>query len=111
MPFDFNTLDHTYFMREALKEAELALQAGEAPIGAVIVHNGVIVGRGQAEHVRRQSRLAHAELNALLALADPNINPSAMLDMPHVRRHIHTYLGGILAEESEALLERGRTGL
>lgn len=152
MPFDFNTLDHTYFMREALKEAELALQAGEAPIGAVIVHNGVIVGRGQAEHVRRQSRLAHAELNALLATAtslydfphtdgviyttlepcemclgaivmsdavnhivyaaaDPNINPSAMLDMPHVRRHIHTYLGGILAEESEALLERGRTGL
>ena len=42
MPFDFHSLDHTYYMREALKEAELALQAGEYAIGAVIVHNGVI---------------------------------------------------------------------
>ena len=42
MPFDLNSLDHIHYMREALKEAELALQAGEYTIGAVIVHNGVI---------------------------------------------------------------------
>lgn len=29
MPFGFNSLDHTHYMREALKETELALQAGE----------------------------------------------------------------------------------
>jgi tRNA(Arg) A34 adenosine deaminase TadA len=32
-------------MREALKEAELALQTGEYAIGAVIVHNGAIIGQ------------------------------------------------------------------
>ena len=40
MSFDFDALDHEYFMREALKEAELAGEAGEKPIGAVIVHQG-----------------------------------------------------------------------
>lgn len=34
------------FMAEALKEAEKALQLGEVPIGAVIVKDGVIIGRG-----------------------------------------------------------------
>ena len=33
-------------MREALKEAELALELGEVPIGAVIVKDGQIAGRG-----------------------------------------------------------------
>ena len=50
MVFDFNSLDHTFFMGEALKEAALAGEAGERPIGAVIVHRGQIVGRGRAEH-------------------------------------------------------------
>jgi tRNA(Arg) A34 adenosine deaminase TadA len=45
------------------------MKAGERPIGAVIVHNGKIVGRGKAEHLEKHSRLAHAELNALLATA------------------------------------------
>jgi tRNA(Arg) A34 adenosine deaminase TadA len=37
MNFDFDALDHEYFMREALKDAEVAGMAGEKPIGAVIV--------------------------------------------------------------------------
>ena len=149
MDFDFNSLDHTFFMREALKEARLAMLAGERPIGAVIVHRGEIVGRGRAEHLGKHNRLAHAEMSALLAtatslydyphdngiiyttvepcamclgaivmsdavnnivfaLADRWINPSVMLDMPHVRRHIHNYLGGVLAEESESLWQQCR---
>ena len=149
MDFDFNSLDHAFFMREALKEAELAMQAGERAIGAVIVHDGKIVGRGRAEHLKRHIRLAHAELNALLAtaaslydhphtngviyttvepcemclgaivmsdainhivfaLADRWINPAPMLEMPHVRWHIHNYLGGVLAEESAALIKQSR---
>jgi tRNA(adenine34) deaminase len=66
MDLDFEALDHEYFMREALKEAVLAGQAGEMPIGAVIVHQGQVVGRGRAQHRTRQSEIAHAELNALL---------------------------------------------
>jgi tRNA(adenine34) deaminase len=77
MEFDFNSLDHTLFMREALKEAALAGEAGERPIGAVIVHRGRIVGRGRAEHRGRRNRIAHAELNALLATA------TGMYDFPH----------------------------
>ena len=69
MTFDFNSLDHIFFMHAALEEAKLALQAGERPIGAVIVHNGKIIGRGRAQHKNTRNRLAHAELNALLSVA------------------------------------------
>jgi tRNA(adenine34) deaminase len=70
MTFNFKTLNHTFFMQEALVEAKLALQAGERPIGAVIVHNEQIIGRGQAQHKNTRNRLAHAELNALLSVAN-----------------------------------------
>jgi tRNA(adenine34) deaminase len=66
MLFDFDALDHEKFMREALKEAELSGQAGERPIGAVIVHLGQVIGRGRAQHRARSSEIAHAEMNALL---------------------------------------------
>ena len=66
MPFDFDALDHEYFMQQALQEAELAYQEGERPIGAVIVHEGRVIGRGRAQHRRRKSEIAHAEMNALL---------------------------------------------
>jgi len=66
MTFDFDSLDHEQFMRAALQEAALAGQAGEKLIGAVVIHNGQVVGRGRARHLERQSSLAHAELNALL---------------------------------------------
>lgn len=77
MAFDFNSLDHAFFMQEALKEAALAMLAGERPIGAVIVHSGLIVGRGHAEHKGKHNRLAHAELNALLATATRILRLSA----------------------------------
>lgn len=66
MQFEFGALDYEYFMREELKEAELAGRAGERPIGAVIVHNNQIIGRGRAQHRARRSEIAHAEMNALL---------------------------------------------
>jgi tRNA(adenine34) deaminase len=66
MTFDFDSLDQEKFMRAALKEAELAGEAGEKPIGAVIVLNGEVIGRGRARHLERQSGIAHAEMNALL---------------------------------------------
>lgn len=36
----------TYFMKEALVEAKKAALIGEVPIGAVVVHDGQIIGRG-----------------------------------------------------------------
>ncbi|MER3411756.1 MAG: tRNA-specific adenosine deaminase [Thermoleophilia bacterium] len=56
-------------MREALREAEHALSKGERPIGAVVVHDGRIVGRGRAQHRERRSQIAHAEIIALLDAA------------------------------------------
>lgn len=66
MELDFTAIDHEHFMRGALKEAEVAFANGERPIGAVVIHDGKIIGRGRADHNGRQSEIAHAELNALL---------------------------------------------
>jgi tRNA(adenine34) deaminase len=54
------------FMREALAEAEKAGQAGEVPIGAIVVIDGEIIARGRARHRSLKSQLRHAELNAML---------------------------------------------
>jgi tRNA(adenine34) deaminase len=59
-------IDLEKFMREALLEAEAAGQAGELPIGAVLVVDREIISRGQASHRRMKNQLSHAELNALL---------------------------------------------
>ena len=59
--------DVSEFMREALAEAEAAGEAGELPIGAVLVVGGKLVSRGRSRQRERRSQLAHAELEALLA--------------------------------------------
>lgn len=53
------------FMREALLEAKKAAIIGEVPIGAVVVHDGKIIGRGH--NLREHSQLAadHAEMMAI----------------------------------------------
>lgn len=58
-------LDHKYFMNEALKEANEAGQRGDKPIGAVIVHNGVIISKGSNRSETQSSNIAHAETNAM----------------------------------------------
>ena len=60
-------IDLEKFMQVALFEAEAAGQAGELPIGAIIMLDGEIISRGQASHQRTKSQLSHAELNALLS--------------------------------------------
>lgn len=52
-------------MREALREAERGLEAGEVPIGAVVVMDGTIVGRGHNAPIGRVDPTAHAEVVAL----------------------------------------------
>jgi tRNA(adenine34) deaminase len=53
------------FMREALVEASRAEAAGEVPVGAVVVADGCIVGRGYNEPIGRKDPTAHAEILAL----------------------------------------------
>ena len=52
-------------MREALRLAQKAKKRGEVPIGAVVVLNGKIVGRGYNLRTRLQMATAHAEMRAI----------------------------------------------
>lgn len=132
-------------MREALAEAEAAGEAGQLPIGAVLVLDGEIVSRGRNRYLERRSQLAHAELEALLgggeavftrhddcvlyttvepcpmclgalviadvphvifAAHDANAGMRRMTDIDYVARHIRTYEGGVLEQESLAVVGR-----
>ncbi len=57
------------FMKEALKEAHLALEEDEVPVGAVIVHSGRIVARAHNQRETLQDPTAHAEMIALTQAA------------------------------------------
>ena len=52
-------------MRTALAEARKAAEAGEVPIGAVLVHDGAIIAHGQNSVIRSSDPTAHAEIVAL----------------------------------------------
>jgi len=60
-----NTEIDLQFMREALQLAGRAEAEGEVPVGAVVVHNGVIVGRGWNKPISGCDPTAHAEIIAL----------------------------------------------
>ena len=62
--------DDQHFMREALKEAGKALDAGEVPIGAVIVDGGRVIGRGHNRIERLKDATAHAEIIAIGAASE-----------------------------------------
>ena len=53
------------FMREALKEAEIALAHDEIPIGCVLVKEGKIIGRGHNAREELQRAVMHAEIMAI----------------------------------------------
>jgi cytosine deaminase len=53
------------FMQAAIEEARAGLAEGGIPIGAVVVHQGRIIGRGHNRRVQRGSAILHAEMDAL----------------------------------------------
>ena len=53
------------WMEEALRSAQRALEAGEVPVGAVVVCDGRIVGRGWNRNISDSDPTAHAEIVAL----------------------------------------------
>lgn len=135
-------------MHEALVEADTAGQAGELPIGAVLVLDGEIIARGRAQHQEYRSQIRHAELNTLLAGGEKlwtdykrailftSVEPcpmclgaAVMADVPHIvyslndavvhsklsvennpyiRRHIKSYFGGVLENESARIFRQYR---
>jgi len=58
------------YMREALKEAHLAAEEDEIPIGAVVVCRGRVIGRGHNMTERLHDPTAHAEMIALTAATE-----------------------------------------
>ena len=58
------------FMREALALARQAAEAGEVPVGAVVVKGGTVIGRGHNQPVSGRDPTAHAEVMALRDAAE-----------------------------------------
>jgi tRNA(adenine34) deaminase len=56
-------------MHAALAEARLAAEAGEVPIGAILIHQGALIARAQNRVLRDNDPTAHAEIVALRATA------------------------------------------
>lgn len=65
-----NPFDDSYFMRQALLEAEKAMVNGEVPVGAVVVAGNQIIGRGHNLTEKLHDVTAHAEIQALTAAAN-----------------------------------------
>ena len=61
---DINKI-HEKYMKAAIKQALKAYALGEVPIGCVIVHEGLIIGRGYNRRNTDKNTLAHAEITAI----------------------------------------------
>ena len=68
-PLPDDPATHEAWMREALAEARLAANADEVPVGAVVVHDGRIIGRGRDRRVELRDPTAHAEVLAMRGAA------------------------------------------
>ncbi|MGC6480053.1 MAG: nucleoside deaminase [Flavobacteriaceae bacterium] len=63
-------LDHAYFMKQALLEAEKAAEEGEIPVGAVVVIENQIIARAHNQTERLNDVTAHAEMIAITSAAN-----------------------------------------
>jgi tRNA(adenine34) deaminase len=61
---------HEYFMQQALKEAHKAFDEGEIPVGAVVVCNNRIIGKGHNLTQKLNDVTAHAEMQAITAASN-----------------------------------------
>lgn len=63
-------IDNEKYMREALREALIAGEEREIPIGAIIVHNGRVIGKGHNMTERLHDPTAHAEMIAITSATE-----------------------------------------
>lgn len=70
---------HEFFMKEALKQAMIAYDRGEIPVGAVVVYQGKVIARGYNQMETLRDPTAHAEMIAITSasekLAEGNDGP------------------------------------
>jgi tRNA(adenine34) deaminase len=78
-PSSIPTLADAAFMSRALELARAAEAAGEVPVGAVVVKDGVVVGEGWNRPISTNDPTAHAEIVALRAAAQ-NLGSYRLLD-------------------------------
>ncbi len=64
---EFSVFSDDYYMGEALKEAHKAFEAGEVPVGAIIVCNDTVIARSHNLTERLNDVTAHAEMQAFSA--------------------------------------------
>ncbi len=62
--------DHTFWMKQALIQAEKAYDAEEIPVGAIVVHEGRVIGKGFNQRELLKDPTAHAEIIAITAAAN-----------------------------------------
>jgi tRNA(adenine34) deaminase len=62
-----DTATDEHYMRECLREAAAAERAGEVPVGALVVRDGQVIGRGRNASIGTHDPSAHAEIVALRA--------------------------------------------
>ena len=74
--------DHGRWMREALREARKAFDAGEVPVGSVVVASDRVIGRGHNQVESLKDPTAHAEILALTqAMAQAEILTGRMINV------------------------------
>jgi len=61
--------DDLHFMQLALAEAQTAAEAGEVPIGAVMIHAGAVIARSGNRTIRSNDPTAHAEIVVIREMA------------------------------------------
>jgi len=67
-PRDFPNLDaDQHFMMQALRQAEKAYNAGEVPVGAVVVREGRVIAKGYNQVELLKDATAHAEMLAIIS--------------------------------------------
>ena len=62
-----SALDHLQLMALAIAKAQRAADAGEVPVGAVVVRDGVVIGVGHNRPIAKHDPTAHAEIEAMRA--------------------------------------------
>lgn len=108
-------------MREALAEAEKAAALGEVPVGAVLVREGEIIGRGFNRPISSHDPSAHAEMLAIrMAAAEAGnyrlpgstlyvtLEPCSMCSGLLVHARIQRLVYGTVEPKSGAVESRGR---
>lgn len=64
------TKGHEYFMQQAIRQATIAFDEGEIPVGAVVVCNNSIIAKGYNQTERLNDATAHAEMIAITSASE-----------------------------------------